>query len=72
MSDFGEDGCPLCASPLDATDRAVRYCACGYDMCLWCFNTLLETAQKESLPARCPACRAEYSKELAWKEEPDS
>jgi CCR4-NOT transcription complex subunit 4 len=58
-----DDVCPLCAENLDATDKAVRYCPCGYSMCLWCFNTVMETASKESLPARCPNCRAEYVKE---------
>ena len=31
---------------------------CGFQICLWCFNTLMESS-----PARCPNCRAEYVKE---------
>ena len=62
-SSDGEEVCPLCACEMDATDRAVRYCACEYSMCLWCFNAVCETAAKDGLPARCPNCRAEYVKE---------
>eukprot|EP00879_Flechtneria_rotunda_P005745 GHRR01006046.1.p1 GENE.GHRR01006046.1~~GHRR01006046.1.p1 ORF type:complete len:197 (+),score=43.66 GHRR01006046.1:82-672(+) len=63
MSDFeDETTCPLCMDSLDATDQAINYCACGYKMCLWCWNQLMETAGKESLPGRCPNCRAEYDK----------
>jgi hypothetical protein len=44
------------------SDPRPRYprspCPCGYGMCLWCFNTLMESS-----PARCPNCRAEYDKE---------
>lgn len=32
-------------------------------MCLWCYHHILEEAAKESLPARCPNCRAEYDQE---------
>ena len=32
-------------------------------MCLWCWNQLMETASRESLPGRCPNCRTEYDKE---------
>jgi len=58
-----DDCCPLCMDQLDATDKAINYCACGYRMCLWCWNQLMETAGKENLPGRCPNCRAEYDKE---------
>lgn len=70
MSD--EEICPLCAETLDATDKACRYCPCGYSMCLWCFNTVMETAMKEALPARCPNCRAEYVKENITMEQIDA
>jgi hypothetical protein len=61
MDDF--DVCPLCTDPLDATDKAINYCQCGYKMCLWCWNQLMETAGKENLPGKCPNCRTEYDKE---------
>ena len=64
MSICEEDSCPLCLEAMDATDKAVRYCPCGYPLCLWCFNTLEETARTQSLPARCPACRAEYKEKV--------
>jgi CCR4-NOT transcription complex subunit 4 len=41
-SDAGsdEDGssCPLCCELLDATDRAFVPCACGYQICAWCWH----------------------------------
>lgn len=61
MDDF--DVCPLCTDPLDATDKAINYCQCGYKMCLWCWNQLMETAGKENLPGKCPNCRTEYDKD---------
>ncbi|KAI8465613.1 MAG: RING/Ubox like zinc-binding domain-containing protein [Monoraphidium minutum] len=53
-----DEDCPLCAEALDATDKAFNPCRCGYKVCLWCFNTLMESS-----PARCPNCRAEYVRE---------
>ncbi len=55
--------CPLCLDTLDATDKAIQYCHCQYQMCLWCWNQLMETAGKENLPGRCPNCRTEYDKD---------
>lgn len=49
--------------PLDATDQAINFCQCGYKMCLWCWNQLMETAAREALPGRCPNCRTEYDKD---------
>lgn len=49
--------------PLDATDRACQYCPCGYQMCLWCWNQIMETASKNGLAGKCPHCRAEYDKD---------
>ncbi|WIA09608.1 hypothetical protein OEZ85_009000 [Tetradesmus obliquus] len=63
MSDHEEMDCPLCMDPLDATDQAINFCQCGYKMCLWCWNQLMETASREALPGRCPNCRTEYDKE---------
>lgn len=60
---MSSDDCPLCAEPMDATDLAVQYCSCHFQMCLWCWNQLCEQAQKDSLPAKCPNCRAEYDKD---------
>lgn len=54
---------PLCMDPLDATDQAINFCQCGYKMCLWCWNQLMETAAREALPGRCPNCRTEYDKD---------
>ena len=54
--------CPLCVEPLDATDRAIRYCACGYRMCLWCWHQIMETAAKENQTGKCPNCRSPYEK----------
>lgn len=47
--------CPLCLEELDATDRAVKACQCGYQVCLWCLHTI-----RERLNGRCPACRTLY------------
>ena len=58
-----DDSCPLCAESLDETDKAIRYCPCGYSMCLWCYNTVHDTAHAENTKPRCPNCRAEYVKE---------
>lgn len=49
--------CPL------VLPQAINFCRCGYKMCLWCWNQLMETASRESLPGRCPNCRTEYDKD---------
>lgn len=55
---------PLPAPPhAHPRTQAINYCQCGYRMCLWCWNQLMETAGKEGLPGRCPNCRTEYDKE---------
>eukprot|EP00803_Ostreobium_quekettii_P011563 evm.model.scf_130EXC.6 EVM.evm.TU.scf_130EXC.6 scf_130EXC:96728-106019(-) len=59
----GHELCPLCVEPLDATDRAIRYCACGYSMCLWCWHQIMETAGKDNQEGRCPNCRTPYEKD---------
>lgn len=53
--------CPLCAEPLDATDLACRFCSCGYQLCLWCYNRLWEASDAGS--AKCPGCRASYDRD---------
>lgn len=57
MEDEDDDvpTCPLCLEELDATDRAVKACHCGYQVCLWCLHTI-----RERLNRRCPACRTLY------------
>lgn len=50
--------CPLCLEELDATDRAVKACQCGYQVCLWCLHHI-----REQLSARCPACRTPYEEQ---------
>ena len=55
-----EADCPLCCNPLDATDRHFRPCACGYQICAWCWHQLMERAAAEDSKAKCPACRTPY------------
>lgn len=50
--------CPLCLEELDATDRAVEACQCGYQICLWCLHHI-----REQLNSRCPACRTPYQEQ---------
>lgn len=60
MDDEDDDvpTCPLCLEELDATDRAVKACQCGYQVCLWCLHTI-----REQLNQRCPACRTPYEEQ---------
>lgn len=60
MDDDDDDvpTCPLCLEELDATDRAVKACQCGYQVCLWCLHHI-----REQLSARCPACRTPYEEQ---------
>jgi CCR4-NOT transcription complex subunit 4 len=44
--------------------QAINFCQCGYKMCLWCWNQLMETASREALPGRCPNCRTEVGSAL--------
>lgn len=50
--------CPLCLEELDATDRAVKACQCGYQVCLWCLHHI-----REQHTSRCPACRTPYEEQ---------
>ena len=50
----------MCCSALDATDRRFKPCACGYQLCAWCWHQLMEQARAADAAGRCPACRAEY------------
>ena len=58
-----DDSCPLCTEELDLTDQAAELCQCGYKICLWCYNQILENAAKENAEGRCPACRTVYNPE---------
>ncbi|KAI9020700.1 hypothetical protein CLU79DRAFT_755106 [Phycomyces nitens] len=58
-SDDEDFECPLCMEELDIADRNFRPCACGYQICRFCWHHI-----KENLNGRCPACRREYSDEM--------
>ncbi|KAF9664994.1 hypothetical protein SADUNF_Sadunf16G0076100 [Salix dunnii] len=63
MSDKGEKTCPLCAEEMDLTDQQLKPCQCGYEICVWCWNHIMEMADKDNSEGRCPACRIPYDKE---------
>lgn len=47
--------CPLCIEELDATDRHLVPCKCGYQICVWCWHRIKD---HDNL---CPHCRVPYS-----------
>ncbi|ORE21605.1 hypothetical protein BCV71DRAFT_241504 [Rhizopus microsporus] len=59
-SDEEELECPLCMEELDIADRNFRPCPCGYKICRFCWHHI-----RENLNGRCPACRREYSEQIA-------
>ncbi|KAH9735501.1 RNA binding (RRM/RBD/RNP motifs) family protein [Citrus sinensis] len=63
MSDKAEKTCPLCAEEMDLTDQQLKPCNCGYEICVWCWNHIMEMAEKDGTEGRCPACRTAYDKE---------
>ncbi|XVE79702.1 hypothetical protein DITRI_Ditri14bG0079000 [Diplodiscus trichospermus] len=63
MSDEGEKTCPLCAEDMDLTDRQLKPCKCGYEICVWCWHHIMDMAEKDDTEGRCPACRSAYDKE---------
>ncbi|KAL7201871.1 hypothetical protein ACSBR1_033547 [Camellia fascicularis] len=63
MSDEGERNCPLCAEEMDLTDRQLKPCKCGYEICIWCWHHIMNMAEKDETEGRCPACRTPYNKE---------
>ncbi|KAJ6300147.1 hypothetical protein OIU76_021028, partial [Salix suchowensis] len=63
MSDKGDKTCPLCAEEMDLTDQQLKPCQCGYEICVWCWNHIMEMADKDNSEGRCPACRIPYDKE---------
>ncbi|KAJ1928052.1 transcriptional repressor general negative regulator of transcription subunit 4 [Tieghemiomyces parasiticus] len=50
--------CPLCLEEMDFSDRGFKPCACGYQVCRFCWNHI-----KEDLNDKCPACRRTYSEQ---------
>lgn len=62
--------CPLCCEPLDATDLRFRPCGCGYQVCAWCWHSVMELAAKDDAKGRCPACRTEYDESTIRFDEP--
>ncbi|XP_050230402.1 uncharacterized protein LOC126679424 [Mercurialis annua] len=63
MSDKGDKVCPLCTEEMDLTDQQLKPCQCGYEICVWCWNHIMEMAEKEKTEGLCPACRSSYDKE---------
>jgi CCR4-NOT transcription complex subunit 4 len=63
VNDDGENMCPLCAEEMDLTDRQLKPCQCGYEICVLCWHHLMEVAEKDNTEGRCPACRTPYDKE---------
>ncbi|KAL9231356.1 hypothetical protein vseg_006593 [Gypsophila vaccaria] len=46
--------CPICCEDLDVTDSSFIPCPCGFRLCLFCHNRVLE------VDGRCPGCRKRY------------
>ncbi|XP_057865226.2 uncharacterized protein LOC131072939 [Cryptomeria japonica] len=63
VNDDGENFCPLCMEEMDLTDRQLKPCKCGYEICVWCWHQVMEVAEKDNTEGRCPACRTPYDKE---------
>ncbi|KAI9313391.1 hypothetical protein BX666DRAFT_1976037 [Dichotomocladium elegans] len=59
-SDDEDYECPLCMEELDIADRNFKPCTCGYQICRFCWHHI-----RENLNGRCPACRREYSDQMA-------
>ncbi|CAN6578273.1 unnamed protein product [Malus baccata var. baccata] len=49
--------CPICYEDLDFTDTSFLPCLCGFRLCLFCHNRILEE------DGRCPGCRKPYEHE---------
>ncbi|KAG8052991.1 hypothetical protein GUJ93_ZPchr0001g30399 [Zizania palustris] len=63
MSTQSKEKCPLCTEEMDLTDKQLKPCKCGYEICLYCWHQIMEMDQKEECGRRCPACRAIYNKD---------
>ncbi|KAI8968508.1 hypothetical protein BDF20DRAFT_839609 [Mycotypha africana] len=60
MESDDELDCPLCMEEFDIADRNFKPCYCGYQICRFCWHHI-----RENLNGRCPACRREYTEEMA-------
>lgn len=49
--------CPLCLEDLDTTDKQFNPCVCSYQICLWCWHSIIEKGN-----GLCPACRTPYQR----------
>ncbi|CAM8986309.1 unnamed protein product [Rhodiola kirilowii] len=47
--------CPICCEDLDLTDSSFQPCTCGFRLCLFCHNRILDE------DSRCPGCRKKYN-----------
>ncbi|CAM0880318.1 unnamed protein product [Alopecurus aequalis] len=63
MSTQAKDKCPLCLETMDLTDKHLKPCKCGYEICLWCWHHIMEMDQKDECGGRCPGCRSIYNKD---------
>ncbi|KAL1552060.1 RING-type E3 ubiquitin transferase [Salvia divinorum] len=64
MSNGGsQEDCPLCAEEIDPADKQFVPCKCGYQICVWCWHRIVDTAKKDASEGQCPACRQTYEKE---------
>lgn len=63
MGDEGDKICPLCTEEMDLTDKQLKPCKCGYEICVWCWHNVMDMAEKDDMEGRCPACRTPYDKE---------
>ena len=51
--------CPLCMEEFDISDRTFKPCPCGYQICRFCYNRIVNSDTANG----CPACRRPYSEE---------
>ncbi|XP_039812798.1 uncharacterized protein LOC120675659 isoform X2 [Panicum virgatum] len=63
MSGTTNDRCPLCLEMMDLTDKQLKPCKCGYEICLWCWHRIMNMDQKDESGGRCPGCRSVYNKD---------
>ncbi|KAL3640646.1 hypothetical protein CASFOL_015614 [Castilleja foliolosa] len=54
ISDGQAVSCPICYEDLDDTDSSFLPCLCGFRLCLFCHNRIIED------DGRCPGCRKKY------------
>ncbi|BFZ56220.1 transcriptional repressor proteinral negative regulator of transcription subunit 4 [Savitreella phatthalungensis] len=50
--------CPLCMEEFDISDRTFKPCPCGYQICRFCYNRIVNS---DTAANGCPACRRPYS-----------